>query len=87
MTMDDDTPRLWPKVLCGFLAAMMVLSMVHSAALQTAAYDLPEGAWSEQVIAAAETWHSWMEQGGIAMLTEESEDLSLALHEATIAQP
>lgn len=53
-----------------FLAAFAGLAIFRSGDLVSTTYDLPTGETSESVIAAAETWHGWMEAIGTARAGE-----------------
>ncbi|MBO0902429.1 hypothetical protein [Jiella sonneratiae] len=54
-----------------YLFAFLGLAVFRSGDLVSTTYDLPPGAASETVIAAAETWNGWMEDLGTAGLGEE----------------
>lgn len=53
-----------------FLATFAALAIFRSGDLVSTSYDLPPGETSEAVVAAAETWHGWMEAIGAAPLGE-----------------
>lgn len=63
-------PYLWQGLAVMFAFALVILAALHSSALLTAAYDLPEGSMTEKVIAGVEMWNDWMVQSGVSAIGE-----------------
>ena len=65
-----------------FVTALAFMAMFLSDSLRTWAYDLPENALTEQLVAAAERWHGWMEDIGAAAASAAVSSEVQALHDA-----
>ena len=76
----------WKRVLVLMLFSLLVLAMLQSAALLTNTYDLPESPWTASVISTVEVWHNWMEQAGLAGLTERIAEEVEVLHTAPVTE-
>lgn len=58
----------WPGLAGMFLFTLIILAALHSSALLTAAYDLPEGVITEQLISGVEIWNDWMVSSGVSAI-------------------
>lgn len=76
---------LWPRFALAFTAALVALACLQSANMVTHAYDLPESALSEWIIARAENWHAWMELIGMSELSERIAQFSSDMHQALVS--
>ena len=65
-----------------FVTALAFMAIFLSDSLRTWAYDLPENAFTESVVAAAEQWHAWMEGIGAAEASAAVSSEVQALHDA-----
>lgn len=79
---------LWHGLAAMFLFALLILAAFHSSALLTAAYDLPDGVITEQLISGVETWNDWMVSSGISGIGEtisfQMESIHMALVDPNI---
>jgi uncharacterized membrane protein YdfJ with MMPL/SSD domain len=74
------------RALVAFVLALAVMAMFLSESLQSYAYDLPESAVTEDVIAAIDTWHGGMQELGTADAAARFVEAVEALHEARFGE-
>ncbi|EFL87990.1 hypothetical protein [Ahrensia sp. R2A130] len=73
------------RCLAIFLFGLLTLATFQSSAIVTTTYDLPESEMNERVVLLAETWHGWMQELGLAGITEAISEQLEEWREQTIA--
>lgn len=69
-----------------FAVMFALMAVFLSASLQSRAYDLAPGPFTEPLVAAAERWHQWMEEIGAAGISDRIATEVQSLHDAQFEQ-